>query len=73
MALGSVAEAIDSGAPAGAIESERLVVTVCMDTESFTVTAIGKLPLAVGVPEITPVLAARLRPEGRLPDVMDQE
>jgi hypothetical protein len=44
-----------------------------MDTESFTVTAIGKLPLAVVVPEIMPVLAVRLRPVGRLPDVMDQE
>ena len=52
----------------------RLVVKVCgVVTESFTVTAIGKLPLAVGVPEITPVFAARLRPAGRFPEVMDQE
>lgn len=33
----------------------------------------GKLPLAVGVPEIIPVLAARLRPAGRLPELIDQE
>jgi hypothetical protein len=33
----------------------------------------GKLPLAVGVPEIRPVLAARLRPAGRLPELIDQE
>ena len=31
-----------------------------------------KVPLAVGVPEIRPVLAARLRPAGRLPEVIDQ-
>jgi hypothetical protein len=30
------------------------------------------VPLAVGVPEIRPVLEARLSPAGRLPEVMDQ-
>jgi hypothetical protein len=67
-----VAEVIDRGAPPNTIDNERFAVTVCMDTESFTVTAIGKLPLAVGVPEITPVLAVRLRPVGRFPEVIDQ-
>ena len=32
----------------------------------------GKLPLAVGVPEMMPVLALRLSPAGRLPEVIDQ-
>ncbi len=32
----------------------------------------GKLPFAVGVPERRPVLAARLSPAGRLPEVIDQ-
>jgi hypothetical protein len=31
-----------------------------------------KLPLVVGVPEINPVLAARLSPIGRLPLAIDQ-
>jgi len=31
-----------------------------------------KVPLAVGVPETMPVLAPRLRPDGRLPEVIDQ-
>lgn len=30
------------------------------------------VPDAVGVPEITPVCASRLRPAGRLPDETDQ-
>jgi hypothetical protein len=30
-----------------------------------------KVPLAVGVPETMPVLAPRLRPDGRLPEVID--
>jgi hypothetical protein len=32
----------------------------------------GKLPFAVGVPEMRPVLAVRASPVGRLPDVIDQ-
>jgi hypothetical protein len=31
-----------------------------------------KVPLAVGVPETIPVVAPRLRPDGRLPEVTDQ-
>ena len=31
------------------------------------------VPLAVGVPEIKPVDAVRLRPAGREPEVIDQE
>jgi hypothetical protein len=32
----------------------------------------GKLPLVVGVPAMVPVLALRLSPVGRLPEVIDQ-
>lgn len=32
-----------------------------------------KVPLAVGVPEIKPVDAARLKPAGREPEVIDHE
>jgi hypothetical protein len=40
--------------------------------ESFTAAVMGKLPLVVGVPEINPVLAARLSPMGKLPVAIDQ-
>jgi hypothetical protein len=39
---------------------------------STTLTVKFDVPLADGVPDITPVLAARVRPVGRLPDVIDQ-
>jgi hypothetical protein len=32
----------------------------------------GKLPFAVAVPEMRPVLVLRLSPAGRLPEVIDQ-
>ena len=40
----------------------------------LSLTAAVKLdvPVAVGVPEITPVVAARVRPAGRLPEAIDQ-
>jgi hypothetical protein len=73
MAPGSVMEVIESGAPAVTMEKERLVVDVCgVVEESVTVTATWKLPLAVGVPESTPVFGVRLRPVGRFPEVIDQ-
>jgi hypothetical protein len=39
---------------------------------SLTVTVKLKLPFAVGVPEMMPLLAARVNPAGRLPEVTDQ-
>ena len=39
---------------------------------SVTVAVKLDVPVAVGVPEITPVVAARLTPVGRLPEEMDQ-
>jgi hypothetical protein len=38
---------------------------------SVTVAVKLKVPLAVGVPEIRPVLEAMVRPAGRLPEVID--
>lgn len=40
---------------------------------SLIVTVKAYWPLAVGVPEITPLPAAKLSPAGRLPDVIDQK
>lgn len=66
-------EVIVSGGIAAVTVKETLPVAVCRTAlESLTVTEIGKLPLAVGVPEIAPVLALRLSPAGRLPEVIDQ-
>lgn len=39
---------------------------------SLTVAVKLDVPLAVGVPEMIPVVASRLRPAGRLPAVIDQ-
>jgi hypothetical protein len=39
---------------------------------SLTVAVKVNVPLAVGVPEITPLLAVSVRPFGRLPEVIDQ-
>jgi hypothetical protein len=39
---------------------------------SLTVAVKAKFPLVVGVPEITPLPAARVSPLGRLPEVIDQ-
>jgi hypothetical protein len=38
---------------------------------SLTVAVKLDAPFAVGVPEITPVVAARVKPAGKLPDVID--
>ncbi|XWK67920.1 hypothetical protein RBB80_31800 [Tunturiibacter gelidiferens] len=57
----------------GATASERVAVAVCwVELESLTATVMEKLPLAVGVPEIMPVLAEMVRPAGRLPEEIDQ-
>jgi hypothetical protein len=42
------------------------------DDESVTTAANPKLPAAVGVPLIAPVLGFKIRPEGRLPDAIVQ-
>jgi hypothetical protein len=56
----------------GAMTSETDVDVVCVALEeSATVAVKLKVPLAEGVPEIRPVLAARLSPAGRLPEVID--
>jgi hypothetical protein len=52
---------------------ERLTDFVCAGfPASVTVAVKLDVPVAVGVPEIRPVIEARLSPAGRLPDVMDQ-
>lgn len=38
---------------------------------SFTVAVKLEVPFEAGVPEITPVVAASVNPEGKLPDVID--
>ena len=42
------------------------------DLASVTLTVKLLVPVVVGVPEMTPVLDASVRPEGRVPEVMDQ-
>ena len=46
---------------------------VCLgEPLSFTVAVKLNVPLAVGVPEMTPVAAEIERPAGRLPEAIDQ-
>ena len=64
---------LDQLAAAGATTIERLADFVCAGfPASVTVAVKLNVPVAVGVPEIRPVLEARLSPPGRLPDVTDQ-
>jgi hypothetical protein len=52
----------------------RLLVAVCAVglVESVASTVKAEVPLVVGVPEMTPVPAARLRPAGSAPLLIDQ-
>jgi hypothetical protein len=45
---------------------------VVTDLVSITCTVKVLVPVTLGVPEITPVLAAIVRPAGRVPEVIDQ-
>lgn len=69
---GSARLLIDKGADATTIET--LADCVCAGLlESETVTVALSDPPVVGVPEIVPVAADRLRPEGKLlPELIDQ-
>jgi hypothetical protein len=57
----------------GGSNTVRLSAFVAVD-EAASVTFTVKLlvPMPVGVPEITPVLAASVSPAGRVPTEMDQ-
>ena len=59
--------------PTGEMTSEREIDLVCAGLPASATVAVKlNVPVAVGVPEIIPVVAARLRPVGRLPEVKDQ-
>jgi hypothetical protein len=61
----------DSGAAAAmVIEVEADLVWAGL-LLSFTVAVKLEVPVAVGVPEMVPVVAARLSPAGRLPELID--
>ena len=42
------------------------------DVASVTLTVKLRVPAAVGVPKMTPVLDDSAKPEGRVPEAMDQ-
>ena len=65
---GRAALIVRVGAAAAAMISDSATDLVCAGlAASVTVAVILLVPLAVGVPEITPVDAASVRPAGRLP------
>ena len=56
-----------------AIASERVTDLLCAGLDTSTTLKVRlDVPLPVGVPEIVPLLAAKERPAGRAPLVMDQ-
>jgi uncharacterized protein YsxB (DUF464 family) len=70
---GSEAVTVKVGGAGAATAIERGTDLLCAGLPaSLTVTVKLDVPLAVGVPEIRPVLAIKLSPAGRLPPVMDQ-
>jgi hypothetical protein len=69
----SEAEIVNAEAAGAAMTIERAIDLVCAGLPaSVTVAVKLVVPLPLGVPEIRPVLAARVSPAGRLPAVMDQ-
>ena len=70
VAAGNEAEIANGGAVM-TIESVADLVWAGLP-ESVTVAVNLLVPIAVGLPEISPVVVPRLSPAGRLPAVMDQ-
>jgi hypothetical protein len=69
---GSEAEIVNAGGAAAATTIERGTDWDCAGLPASVTFAVKlEVPLAVGVPEIRPVLAVKVSPAGRLP-VMDQ-
>jgi hypothetical protein len=64
-------EAIASGDPVDAIDNIANLVWIG-ELLSLTVTVKFDVPVAVGVPEITPVDGERVKPAGRAPELIDQ-
>jgi len=63
---GSEAEIVNAGAAGAAMTSERATDFVCAGLDESVTVKVGLVvPLAVGVPEMTPVVWTRLRPAGR--------
>ena len=59
---------------AGATTNEKATDLACAGfPASVTVTVKPNVPLVFGVPEIRPVVEARLSPAGRLPAPINQE
>ncbi len=70
---GSEAETVNVGGAGAAMTSERETDLVCAGLPaSVTVAVKLDVALAVGVPEMRPVPAIKVRPAGRLPAVIDQ-
>ncbi len=70
---GLTAAITDGTINVGAMAMLRLAVAVAaVPCESVTVAAKLEGPALVGLPEITPVLALRVNPAGRLPELMLQ-
>jgi hypothetical protein len=70
---GREAETVNAGGAGAATAMERATDLVCAGLPlSATATVKLAVPVAVGVPEIKPVVGEMLSPAGRLPEARDQ-
>jgi hypothetical protein len=60
------------GFAAATVNTSGMAADCCGEPLSRTVMVKGKEPLAVGVPEMVPVEAERVSPDGKPPEVMLQ-
>jgi hypothetical protein len=58
--------------PADIVMLKLAEAVVAGEPESVTLTVKLKVPVAVGLPEIVPVVAARVKPPGNAPEVILQ-
>jgi hypothetical protein len=76
VALGNAVELITigdgTGFAAATVNTKGVVADCWGEPLSLTVTFKGKEPLAAGVPEMMPVVAERVSPDGKLPELMLQ-
>ena len=74
MPFGKETVVIDTGVTTATTVIDRALVAVPAVgvVESVTLTVKLVVPGVVGVPEITPVTALRVKPAGRLPTLTDQ-
>jgi hypothetical protein len=63
---------IAAGSVAAIVNAKATAAVCCGEPLSLTLTLKANVPLAAGVPEMTPVEEERVSPDGKLPEAMLQ-